>query len=684
MSRFVGCLLLAYTVVVSRADMCSHFESCSSTVLNPLCGWCWDDEATSGQKHGGRFGGPTGPEKDDCYDWTFFSFDCHKHTDCVALPDCDNILGTSCGWCDAPAQGISRGFPGTSDGPAKPYSCPTGNGSRWVYNHAQCRKERGPHGIRTSLAPGTDSLVVTFSAWDDGPAYVSFFGPLNSSASTPPPEVERVPAVMTRFTYFNSAGMSNVFRAVVQPSTDRRRRESGADGLVPGRVYRYVVTQLPPLGAASAANAVSSRPFDITMPLGMSATMPVPLRPLPQPIPPSPPDRAPLRRGAVDVVGIVARASAMSQPLPRLVIPPAVEGGVSGFPFRMLVWGDMGRHGGAFALEPLVHEVTQGPYGGSYDGCPPATSVVPTQALLGTQRVGSASYYDAALHIGDYAYDLHDADGLNGDAFFARLENVSARLPVMGCIGNHENKHNATHYEAKFTTPASVFFHGAVPGGPAGAGSGDDQPHPIAAQWYSWDVAGVAHFVAWSSEIYFSHPFAIPQHEAWLREDLARVNRSVTPWVVAYGHRPMYCSNADGADCRKQGHIRGALERLLHEGGVDFLLMGHQHSYERLWPMAGGRLLSKSYTNPPAMVQIISGFAGCNEVDGMCIDPILTPGGDWSAHRTSAPGMYSYGRLVLLNATHATWASVLAEDHSVEDAITVVVEQHGPRSWPTA
>jgi hypothetical protein len=30
---------------------------------------------------------------------------------------------------------------------------------------------------------------------------------------------------------------------------------------------------------------------------------------------------------------------------------------------------------------------------------------------------------------------------------------------------------------------------------------------------------------------------------AWLREDLARVDREKTPWVVVLGHRAMYCTD---------------------------------------------------------------------------------------------------------------------------------------------
>ena len=36
---------------------------------------------------------------------------------------------------------------------------------------------------------------------------------------------------------------------------------------------------------------------------------------------------------------------------------------------------------------------------------------------------------------------------------------------------------------------------------------------------------------------------------SWLETDLAGVDRSATPWVLVYGHRPMYCTNNDRDDC---------------------------------------------------------------------------------------------------------------------------------------
>ena len=57
-------------------------------------------------------------------------------------------------------------------------------------------------------------------------------------------------------------------------------------------------------------------------------------------------------------------------------------------------------------------------------------------------------------------------------------------------------------------------------------------------------------------------------------------------------------------------HISYRLEDIFYDYGVDVVLEAHEHSYERLWPMYKGVVLSKNYTNPAAPVQLITGAAG--------------------------------------------------------------------------
>ena len=64
---------------------------------------------------------------------------------------------------------------------------------------------------------------------------------------------------------------------------------------------------------------------------------------------------------------------------------------------------------------------------------------------------------------------------------------------------------------------------------------------------------------------------------AWLKEDLAKIDRSKTPWVIGMWHTPWYTSNAhhpmtEGAE------MRAAMEGLLLQYEVDVVFNGHVHA----------------------------------------------------------------------------------------------------------
>lgn len=53
-----------------------------------------------------------------------------------------------------------------------------------------------------------------------------------------------------------------------------------------------------------------------------------------------------------------------------------------------------------------------------------------------------------------------------------------------------------------------------------------------------------------------------------------------------------------------------ALEPLLKKFGVDVMWAGHQHSYERIWPIFNGTVLNRTkeaYNEPQGPVHIITG-----------------------------------------------------------------------------
>ena len=173
--------------------------------------------------------------------------------------------------------------------------------------------------------------------------------------------------------------------------------------------------------------------------------------------------------------------------------------------------------------------------------------------------------------------------------------------------------------------------------------------------------------------------------------------RRAHPWVVAFGHRPMYCSNGDGDDCTKEdSKVRtSGLEALFYEGGVDLSFEAHEHSYERMFPVYNNtvhNVYNQScvddvgctgqtvYASPTAPIHIVTGAAGCNENFGECINPISKHRGPWSAVYLQKGGTYSYGRLTAHNRSVLQWQVVVAEEETMVDDVIITASSHGPRS----
>lgn len=338
-------------------------------------------------------------------------------------------------------------------------------------------------------------------------------------------------------------------------------------------------------------------------------------------------------------------------------------------PLSYLIYGDLGRFGGGQILRAVKREM----------------------AGVGVTSAPGTPFHlhppDGVFHIGDFAYNLYDNSGLNGDAAIQRISvEVASVAPYMTCPGNHEiqtkgcgeNKSEYfVQYRNRFTMPRGM-GSGATDGSDAG---GRDM-------WYSYDH-GLLHMVSFSTEIFFAACETTQTRMLqWLEKDLASVNRSQTPWVVTFGHRPQYCSNDVSDDCtRDDSLVRAAVESLFHAHLVDVSFSGHEHSYERMFPMWNGTATNyfpqscvddvgcvgtTVYRRPSAPIQIVLGVAGCNEHSSVCTNPIRRHRANWSAFYLQTPGTYSYGRLTVLNATALQWSVVIAEEERVVDDVIVL------------
>nr|CAD7398004.1 unnamed protein product [Timema poppensis] len=335
---------------------------------------------------------------------------------------------------------------------------------------------------------------------------------------------------------------------------------------------------------------------------------------------------------------------------------------------------------------------------------PPGNSWSPALAVYGDlgyhnarslphlQNEVQRGFYDAVIHAGDFAYDMNDEEGNVGDKFLRQIESMAGYIPYMTCPGNHEaNKLGLQAelrelYLSQLTTPHEQirmpgFCHQFV-WKSVGVNFSDyrnrfSMPGNTEGLWYSFDV-GPIHFISISTEVYYFLEYGfelLTRQFNWLKEDLKKAtkpsNRALRPWIIVYGHRPMYCSNKNIDDCTmNQTRTRigtpdimnDGLEDMFYNHGVDLEIWAHEHSYERLWPIYNYQIyngsLREPYRNPGAPVHVITGSAGCDEKH----DPFKSKQPYWSAFRSVD---YGYNRLKVFNSTHLYMEYVSVEHHGV-------------------
>lgn len=165
---------------------------------------------------------------------------------------------------------------------------------------------------------------------------------------------------------------------------------------------------------------------------------------------------------------------------------------------------------------------------------------------------------DVALLAGDLSY----ADGwpFRWDTFGKLAERLAATVPLLVTGGNHEigSSENWLHFLERWPTPFEA--------------SGSTSP-------LYWSVdAGPVHVVALNSYDNFVRTGDRLQR-SWVMTDLAGVDRRATPWVVVVMHVPFYTSNY--AHPGEAELMRRAYEPIFYAFGVDLVVAGHVHAYER-------------------------------------------------------------------------------------------------------
>jgi hypothetical protein len=172
---------------------------------------------------------------------------------------------------------------------------------------------------------------------------------------------------------------------------------------------------------------------------------------------------------------------------------------------------------------------------------------------------------DLFLLLGDNAYGS-GTDSEYQAALFDIYPATLKTIPVWSTLGNHDG-YSAD--SATMTGPYYDIFDFPMAAEVGGVSSGTEA-------YYSFDYANV-HFICLDS--YGSDRLVGGAMLTWLESDL---QATTADWVIAYWHHPPYTKGSHDSDT-ETGLIemRENAVPMLEDYGVDLVLSGHSHSYER-------------------------------------------------------------------------------------------------------
>jgi hypothetical protein len=183
---------------------------------------------------------------------------------------------------------------------------------------------------------------------------------------------------------------------------------------------------------------------------------------------------------------------------------------------------------------------------------------------------GAGRETDVWLMLGDNAYELGSDDEYQ-KAVFEMYPALLRRTFLWPTLGNHDA--SVPGYPGEF--PFLDIFTLPTKGEAGGVASGTEK-------YYSFDYGNI-HFVCLDS-------MSSPRGEGspmrvWLEEDLQSTSGD---WIIAYWHHPPYSWGTHNSDTDWDlAGMREQIVPVLERYGVDLVLCGHSHNYERSWFING-------------------------------------------------------------------------------------------------
>ncbi|WP_163996848.1 metallophosphoesterase [Pyxidicoccus caerfyrddinensis] len=235
--------------------------------------------------------------------------------------------------------------------------------------------------------------------------------------------------------------------------------------------------------------------------------------------------------------------------------------------------------------------------------------------------------------LGDNAYSSGTESEIQSN-LFTPMADLLAEVPLFASLGNHEYVTNQGQpYLDNLYLPSN---------NPANS-----------ERYYSFDW-GHVHFVALDSNcaigLASADRCALAAQKAWLEKDLAATTQ---PWKIVFFHHPPWSSGEHGSQLAMRRNFAPIFEKY----GVDLVLTGHDHNYERSKPMQGDAVAAAGKGIP----YLVVGGGGAS------LRPFATSRPDWSLIRDDQ----AHGFLDVNVVDGTLTANLIKTDGKVLDSFTL-------------
>jgi hypothetical protein len=258
----------------------------------------------------------------------------------------------------------------------------------------------------------------------------------------------------------------------------------------------------------------------------------------------------------------------------------------------------------------------------------------------------AAQGYNFALETGDTVWGggvtaLYPLAAQNWWMDFYRLErNLSGSRPIMATMGNHEvqppDSGGAVNYIYYYD-----LYEGAFPTNGTAGNRG---------RVYSFNY-GNAHFVCMSS-----FQIDVTLQKNWLIADLtaAKANPNIK-WIIVFMHAPLYTTTGHTV----AQNMIDAWAPVFESYGVDIVFGGHNHCYERSYPIKSGQVVRDG----EGPVYITNGMGGA-EFNNTVASPLFA-----ASYGSQIGGGQTVATAITINDKHLTVQAITNGNNTVVDSV---------------